>query len=240
MLPKKLVECDGCGNSSECTPWGRLWYCPTCVEKHTTSNTVLIDSTKILKESRAIDDSIRWSGDFFNAETVSIAELKQAIEADESIPQSEKVIKLHLAVTERLELYKNRILEVDKEKHELIAKQQANFVWMREYASEIRGDIRQRIQQANTAYIESTPIKIPKEIKSRISPMEKIVQQYSLLHNCSLDDARAFLRSNKQPSQLDANDPFEKSVALLATINGTSLDEAREFLRSRQNKEKEN
>lgn len=239
MLPIKNVECDGCGIESSCTPWGRLWYCPVCVENYTKSNSVLIDSTKILTESRAIDSSIRFSGDIFNAETVSIAELKTAIDNDDSIPLGEKAIKLHLIVTERLELYKERILDLDKQKHELFEKQQANFMWMREYASEIRGDIRERIKRADSSYIDSTVVKIPKEIKSRVSPMEKMVQQYSIIHNMSLDDARASLRSNKQPSNIDPNDPFEKSVALLATINGTSLDEAREFLRSKQQANKE-
>jgi hypothetical protein len=144
--------------------------------------------SKLIKEE---DVSIRYSGDIFNAEVISIAEIKSICMNDESIGNAdERFFKFQSLVAERVEDYKRKIFDLDDEKHQLVAKQRAAIESLREYGSQVRAEIRNRIKEADANYTPAPVVKVPKITKPRVTAEERLIEAFAAMHNISLDAAK--------------------------------------------------
>ncbi len=200
-----LAVCEACGAKENCDIFGSpsnpkaMLLCISCTRKEESANDVILVKTQvsIIEKSREIDQSIRYNGDFFNAETIAISQLKKELDDNNDLSVDAKAHKLHELVMERIEGFKKRIVEIDNEKHELVAKQQAGIKSLRELGNAVREEIRERLKQSDANYTAAKVIITPKLTKPRLDPFERLVEAYSLVHDVSKDDARAFLRKGK-------------------------------------------
>ncbi len=74
----ELATCEACPNIGPCEIWLGMLLCKSCYEKEE-------KQIKSIVEAKAIDDRVQLRSDVFNAETVAIVQLKQLIDADDSI-----------------------------------------------------------------------------------------------------------------------------------------------------------
>lgn len=144
--------------------------CHACQELHRES------MKHVISDSRAIDSSLRYNGDFFNAATIPTIELKHAIDSDESLSADEKQWKFQATLAERYEHFKDVVFLKEEEVHQ--AKLQLLHIskTLREFGDNVRKEVRERIKQADEKYIPQVAKGIPKvKVKEKLSPMENMI-----------------------------------------------------------------
>jgi hypothetical protein len=103
-----------------------------------------------LAAARAIDDSITVRTDLFNAATVSIDELKKAIDTDTSI--TNKHYALAEELSRRLAHYKQVIFEAQETIVKEGNNQKATQVYLNQLANKLRAEERERLKIADINY----------------------------------------------------------------------------------------
>lgn len=160
--------------------------CPSCIRQHETArmspeaqeqrvkemndrskrdsilHSSIPDAQKALDligQSQKIDNSIQTRSDIFNAETVAIVDLKNAIDSDVSV--TNKHFKLAEVLTERRNHFKKVIFDLSAEMVEKSNRQQAIQVYLNELSSKLRVEEREKIKLADINY-SPLPVKISK------------------------------------------------------------------------------
>jgi len=123
-----LATCEACPYIGPCELYANvILLCPTCYskeiehqspanqEKRLTEHRAITE--KNLQLSRDIDSSVVTRADYFNAETISISELKKIIDSDETIAR--KDYTLYMAVKERYDKFKAVLIEVEEKRLEI-------------------------------------------------------------------------------------------------------------------------
>lgn len=122
-----------------------------------------------IETARQQDASIQVRTDIFNAATVAIQELKQAIEADTTIQN--KPYHLASELKTRFEHFRAVIFNLDEQKIEAANQQKAIQVYLNNMANQLRAEEREKLKIADINYQPSSPTKIktqgPPKIKTR-------------------------------------------------------------------------
>lgn len=190
MNKKMTGTCDVCERSDiEIAPhYGNMVFCDECWAKEQKSVELLNDPieqarrideanarveaqrsqnpigtigiNEVLRQSKEIDSNVQIRTDLFNAATVSIIELKKAIDEDSSIEN--KPYKLAKTLKERFEHYKNLVFELNTQIAEAGNNQKAIQVYLNNLANTLRAEEREKLRLADISY---TP-KPPKAIKT--------------------------------------------------------------------------
>jgi small-conductance mechanosensitive channel len=182
-------ECECCSNlATKEAPlklFMAMWMCPGCVEKNKSLTAIseagaedrvnaererakdVIAVNSILKQAQSIDNNIQIKADLFNAETVAIYDIAQAIHADAN------VLDKHGAVAEamlkRYQLYKEKIFANTAENVELANKQNAIHKYLNELKAKLTEEEREKYHLLNIDYkpnqVKIKPINSPAKPK---------------------------------------------------------------------------
>jgi hypothetical protein len=198
------ARCEACDKMGPCEIFGNpsnpraLMLCPDCTKLEIDANTRVMAETQLtmLEKAKEVDNSIRYSGDLFNAETVAIEAVRAEINA-EAISEVEKHNKFQSFLAERIETYMAAIKQKDDEKFALVARQQANLQSLRAFGNELRKDLREKFKHNDVNYQPVQIVKTPKITKPKQSPMDRLVEAYAAMHNCSESEARERILKGK-------------------------------------------
>jgi hypothetical protein len=163
-----------------------MWMCPSCIaknkelqdksemesgarvtaEKERSAEVIAVN--KILREAKSIDASIQVKTDLFNAETVSIIDIKKAIDEDANIEN--KNGQLAEMLLSRYQMYKEKIFANNAENVELANKQNAIQKYLNDLKNKLTEVERAKYQLLDVNY-QPSKVKIAnKPINSPAKP----------------------------------------------------------------------
>jgi hypothetical protein len=152
----------------------------------------------IINESRAIDSSITYNGDVFNAKTIAHIDLKKAIWADSSLSEDEKQFKFQSELAARYQHLKAVVFELDNKKHDAVVEQLAIGQTLRDLGNSIRAEISAKLKELDNQYQPTIkkPIKPSVKVEKK-SPMDRLIEAYAQLHGCSITEAMLAIQKGK-------------------------------------------
>lgn len=168
------ATCDACGNT--CGLEGTVIYgkdlllCPACFELEKKAMEVAklqVPAAEIIRVAKVIDTSIQIREDIFNAETVSIKELQDAIGRDDNI--KEKHFTLSKAIEERFNHFTEVLNDFKKQQTELLSKQRALQTFYQDLAKQLTIEQRESIKLKDLNYKPEPP----KLVKAKPLPTKK-------------------------------------------------------------------
>lgn len=166
-----------------------MQMCPECIEKNKrlsaeseATATARVNAEKdrsaevtqvnaILRQATKVDGAIEVKIDLFNAETVSIVELKKAIDEDTLIAENAKHSKLAEMLLKRYQMYKEKIFANQQENVELANKQSAIHKYLNDMKNQLTEAERERYKLLDVNYqpgkvkIANKPINSPAKPK---------------------------------------------------------------------------
>src|SRR6185295_4538378 len=155
------AECEVCNNIGEVEPvYGGILMCESCLEREMArqlnnrspekQNERVKSMNEMIESSRSIDNSIQVHTDLFNAQTISIIELKSAIDNDESITNKPYALAKELSV--RFAKFSSVIFEKNQEIIEATNKQKAIQVYLNNLANQLRIEEREQLHIKDVNY----------------------------------------------------------------------------------------
>ena len=155
-----LATCEACPYVGSCELYANvILLCPTCYEKEIAHQSPENQQKRIaehqitsknLQLSRDIDSSIITRADYFNAETISISELKSIIDADESIGR--KDYELYKAVHERYLKFKTVLIEVEEKRLEITNNIKADQTYLNNLVSTLTKEEQEKYKARDINY----------------------------------------------------------------------------------------
>lgn len=208
------ADCESCGKMGPCELNGqKKLLCASCY--NIALDTLIIGADtrnkpyeplpakeltpqEIIEQSRQIDSSIRYNGDFYNAATIAIVELKKAIDNNSEIPAEEKNLVFQKELADRYYKLSQAVFELDSEKFKLVTEQLAIHNTLRDFGNDLRKEARERIRESDILYQPVAPKKIEKVVKrEKKDPFETMVKAFAELHKITETEARIRLRDGK-------------------------------------------
>jgi hypothetical protein len=173
-----------------------MLVCPECWDKHIGALINSIDSSakQFVAKAQAIDNGIRSSNEFFNADTVSICALRDVIMSDDSIPANERTFAFQKVVRERIEHFQQFLFSINDNKVD--DRSLMSFGEnLRNMGEAIRTEIRERIRSNDDKYIITKPKKvaIPK-LGEKKSPLDMIIEKVALARGISKTEAAILVK----------------------------------------------
>src|SRR5262245_7414178 len=155
-----MLMCDSC--------WSKEQSLKTEMMKHENQQARVDALNKAMDASRALDASITVRSDLFNAETVSIVELRKII--DENPTVTNKLFTLAEELTTRFQQYKKVIFDSNQAILDATNRQKAIQVYLNTFSNQLRAEEREKlkIQDINYQPSKVKPVK-PASIKTRKS-----------------------------------------------------------------------
>lgn len=120
-----------------------------------------------ISKSASLDARIKISTDIFNAETISIAEIKKVIDEDETI--TNKHFRLAQAIETRYRAFAKVVHDKTEEIIELETKQRALQTYFNTLGKELREHERQQLRLKDLQYKPKEPVKIVKPKKEKLT-----------------------------------------------------------------------
>jgi len=186
-LKGKIAECECCPNKvaerSIKVFGGNMRMCVSCHAKELIAQTELqkpenqqarVDAMNLaLEKAKAIDNAVQVRTDLFNAETVSIIELKQIIDNNPSIIN--KNFSLAETLMGRFEHHKSIVFEANETIVNATNTMKAIQVYLNQLANKLRAEEREKlkIQDLNYKPKEVKPVK-PRAIKTAKAKLDKV------------------------------------------------------------------
>ena len=159
-----ITTCEACSNTANCDIFTDMLLCSECIEKEIAAikdhqsldkqETRLVENELLIK-SREIDSSIQTRMDLFNAATISIHELKQAIDSDNSIEN--KHFKLAEVLQERFNHFRDVIFEAKETQIKATNEQRAIQSYFNELSKKLREEERAKFKIQDINYQPSKP-----------------------------------------------------------------------------------
>jgi hypothetical protein len=160
-----MASCEACSYIGKCDIFMTMLMCPECIAKEKALQTENKNGedkriNEVIERSRAVDYSISVKEDIFNAQTISINELKLAIENDVNI--TNKRYELANQLMDRYKHFSKIIFEKQQEISEESTKQRAVQSYLNQLASTLRTEERERLKLQDINYK-------PSETKPKVS-----------------------------------------------------------------------
>ena len=203
MAHTKLATCESCNAVAECEIYAdNILQCWDCKDKNIQ---VLIDKTeasaierratnKLAAEVERIGmDGLKFSGDFYNLQLQTFAEMSASIKSDETIPIDQKEYVFQKMVSDRIITINLRVNVLDEEKRQILTERLAGVNALREFGGKIRDEIRNKLKESDANY---QPIinadAIAKSIRKNVvkSPFERAAEALAIAGNITLEQAR--------------------------------------------------
>lgn len=144
--------------------YNNMWFCDDCWTKEqdaTRVTTIPTPIVNVVQQAKHIDESIQIQTDMFNAATVSIVELKKAIDSDESIVN--KPYALAETLRTRFLHFKDVEFEAKKTENEAVNQQKAIQVYLNNLANQLHADEREKLKLQDLQY---KPASVKPTVKS--------------------------------------------------------------------------
>lgn len=114
------------------------------------SNVKAAELNAVLKQAETIDSTVQVRSDIFNAETVSIDDIKKAIDDDASI--TNKPYALAETLKTRFEHFRDVVFELNQQIVEAGNRQKAIQVYLNQLANKLRAEEREKLKIADLNY----------------------------------------------------------------------------------------
>ena len=217
------AECTSCGKHTEVEVYIDMLFCAECMEKERLAQ-IELESTanarvaqleednrnKVIIQSQQIDASIEVRRDLFNANTVAITEIKNAIDSDDSIPSESKHYELAKLLHERLDHFSQVLFTLNESRIDITNKQYAVQVYLNDLASKLRKEEREKLRLQYIDYKPPTPslkkLSAPKKVKfdknelrkcaAELGISEFMLQTVVVSKNMSVSEAASMIRKN--------------------------------------------
>lgn len=178
--------CEACPNIGPCQMYpdvNGILLCQSCIDReemirNSESSQIKrveemkADATTRMEAAQSVDRSIQMRSDVFNAQTVSIIELKQIIDVDTNIKPEEKHFALAKVLTERLNQFKKAIFEKNEEMVNMVNQQRAVQTYLNDLANKLRKEQREEIHLRDVSF-PVAPIKSPTKPRNSGAPTKK-------------------------------------------------------------------
>lgn len=176
-----LATCEACPYVGHCDLYkGTFLLCPTCFESEEAINKLSSEhmsednqlkrveraneiTSRTLELSKAIDTAIITRADYFNAETISISELKATIDADTNIAR--KDYELYKAVHERYLHFKNVLIEVEEKRLEITNHIKADQTYLNNLVASLTKEEQDKYKARDISY-KPNEVKVSKPRES--------------------------------------------------------------------------
>lgn len=162
------AECEVCSKHGDCLDVNGILMCSDCLEKETKlfpnkhENQVAYSNpdnvnpiVKLAESIKQSDARISSRPEFFNAETISIDEIRKQLEQDNTI--TNKRFELAKIVQQRVIDFEKSIFEADQKRFELNDRQQANRVYLQNLAAQLTSEERDKVRLKDINYPISQP-----------------------------------------------------------------------------------
>jgi len=129
----KQAVCEACGIEQECELFPdtkhpkKMLLCEGCKNKELAA---AVKATNDRIAAQKAHESVRTSGEYFNANIPAIIEIKQKIDSDNSIAENQKVGELAKSIKDRLAHLKNVLFEKRNEVSALENEQRESLIYM--------------------------------------------------------------------------------------------------------------
>lgn len=173
--------CETCDNKGPCEIFVDILMCAECLKGQTEyEKTVLNDPIKqeerisALEEQREVDNSVEILTDVFNANTMSIVDIKKAIDVDNSITENKNDI-----LAERLMVRFHHLQDVifPQLKEALsvnISEQKSIQIYLNDLVNHITVEARKKLQLENISYQPKAPKKESKARAPKVKKFDKV------------------------------------------------------------------
>lgn len=163
MTTTTPTECEVCPNTGNLSLFMGMWLCSSCkakeielqIESAKQSDARVAASKIAISEARAIDESITLKEDIFNANTVSIIDLKKAIDANPEIEN--KALALATELHTRFTHYQKVIFDARTALSEAGNASRAIQQYMNTLANQLRVEEREKLKLTDINYKPETP-----------------------------------------------------------------------------------
>lgn len=207
-----LAKCEACDSNKELeffpdnTHIKKMLLCAACIQKElaiavsVSQADIVINGQTRVEQTIALakerDQTIRYNGDFFNAQVMALEDVRNEINKDESLTADEKAFQFQNYLAERIVHLKKVVFELDEKKHQAVTEELVVRKSLRELGQEIKKEIQEKIKQADSNYEIKSTIKAVKPTvkKATTSTYDKLVQAFMLLKGCSKDEAERSIR----------------------------------------------
>lgn len=226
-----LASCEGCLYVGVCDLYkGTFLLCPECFEKEETFKTLSDDYQSPAKQdervakarlvaertiamSREIDSSILNRGDYFNAETKSITELKEVIDADPTVER--KDYQLYMVVKERFDKFSEKLIKVDEERLEVVSQIKASQIYLNNLVSSLTKEEQEKYRIRDINYKPIDKVVKPKaEGSNKINMTE--LKELSEEHKIPIE----ILKNICNAMKLTPLKAVVRYKEMLSTVNG--------------------
>lgn len=137
--------------------YGNMWFCDSCWAKEQDATSELQKTkevqsvvTNALREAAHVDNTVQVRTDLFNAQTVSIINLKAEIDNNPEITNKPYVLAEQLMA--RFEKFKAVIFEHNEKIVEANNAQKAIQVYLNQMANQLRSEEREKLKIADISY----------------------------------------------------------------------------------------
>lgn len=180
------APCEACNTPADLRLFNTILLCPACIEKEkqyiikelspeAAEGRVEAHNDRMnatIQLARSTDEAIQIRTDLFNAATVAIVALKEAIDSDDSIPN--KPYALAEELKKRFEHYKTVVFEYNEKIVDAGNQQKAIQVYLNNLANQLRVEEREKLKIADISYKPEKvkPVK-PASIKTASKKLDK-------------------------------------------------------------------
>lgn len=163
-----MASCESCNAITECEIHMTMLMCPDCItkEKDAWANSQKPEEIqkRIVEVTREVssqqDYSIKVREDIFNAETVSIIELKKSIDEDDTI--TNKAYILAEEIKNRIIHFSKVIFDKQQEISEEATKQRATQTYLNTLVDKLRLEEREKLKLDHIEYTPQSTFKVSK------------------------------------------------------------------------------
>ena len=174
------IKCCICESTKGIVVWEAQPWCKECKDKEIIAQKNISDTAdervdemnmNTLKRQLHVDTTIQVTSDIFNAKTVAIIELKEAIDADESIEN--KQYELAKRLKDRFTHLKEVIFERTQENLKDSSEQRSIQSYLNNLANSLREKEREELRLKDLTYKPLAPSKPAKPQKPKVPKFNK-------------------------------------------------------------------
>lgn len=164
-----LAACEACTNVGPCMLYlNKIFLCEECYDKEMEHQSpekqeerVRIYRETVINLSAEIDSQVKITPNIFNAETISIGEIADAINADASVEN--KKAMLFEAVHSRYVNFKQVLLGIEQDRQDTMVKIRASYQYLVELSNKLTNEEREKYRlqdlnyKPNQVVVKSSP-----------------------------------------------------------------------------------
>lgn len=174
-----LATCEACPNVGVCTLYlNTILLCDTCLQAEKDHMSPEKQEKRVqeyrentVKLAKEIDNSLTNRPQYFNAETIAIGVLKDAIEADATV--TNKRLALFEVIDARYKGFKQALVVVDEQRVELMNQIKASHEYMVTLSNQLTAEERAKYQIADFNYKPNQVVTKPKASNKKAPKFSK-------------------------------------------------------------------